>query len=561
MSNQNQVTGKIPALRTYAQDLENTRQAKNLLPKVVAVSDSPIKTQINIPKAVPKPNTTPPVATLKRVPEKGLIDVTKELNDLGTKIIVDNEDAAIATVITDTKRDRFKLFPAIINSLNNWLSNQKSERRRKAIPKYTIPQTTRRQGVIQKATSNTGKAATADFHNLQERIKQRTEEVIEETEGKTIWTPDTEPGYLLLEETNFSPVTNVTIEPRKSYYTEMARLEAEENEMSEEESERSDEDEDTTNVWENSETTETSAEELSSETDVPTWETPVTTPEPIKTETTRPSVATVTAPVVEATPTPDEPIAAPVVSPVVETKTRLIPPKPKLQDKSSFWYQLQHLNTNTLALIISAFILVVVVGVIVIQIFLNQEKAALPAIPPTPESLLLNTNLNLIINGSNNGSDLTVALNNLKPMGPEIIQAVIMDSAPTNNPTSPVTVLNLLDSTIEKNLAQSISVLRFGYTSEQQPFILMKVSSTVVAQGGMLLWEKNLYNDLAKIFTLDPIPQSSNLNFSDSTFAGRDVRLIKQPSGSEMLIYGLINNTVIITTTSSSYRELSILIK
>jgi hypothetical protein len=136
-----------------------------------------------------------------------------------------------------------------------------------------------------------------------------------------------------------------------------------------------------------------------------------------------------------------------------------------------------------------------------------------------------------------------------------------MEVASTNNPMSPVTVLNLLGLDVEKNLAQSISVLRFGYTSEQQPFILMKVPNTIVAQGGLLLWEKNLYADLAKVFVLDPIPQSSNLNFSDSTFAGRDVRLIKQPSGSENLIYGLINNTVIITTTSSSYRELSILIK
>ena len=544
MPNQNQVPGKIPALRTYAQDLEDTRNSKNLSPKVVAIDEPQAPTKIVAHKVAPiiSSKSTASTPTIKRAPEKGLIDVTKELNDLGTKIIVDNEDAASATIITDTKHDRFKLFPAILSSLNNWFSNQKTERRKKAIPKYTIPQTTRRQGLIQKATSNTGKTATGDFRDLQERIKQRSDEVVEiETEGKTIWTPDTEPGYLLLPETNASPITNVIVEPRKSFYTEIALREEEEREDLETDEE--------TSVWENPEMDDVQIEEPETETSVPAWE-----PKEIIPET----------PILEVVP-PTIPVAPPQVKeiplPVAEPKTRLIPPKPNHSANHSFWRQLHDLNTNTLALIISAFVLLIVASVIVIQIYLNQEKTTVTNLPLAPESLLLNTNLNLITNSTNAGPDLITALNNLKPTGQELIQAAFIEAASNNNPMAPVTVLNLLGLDLEKNLAQSISELRFGYTSEQQPFILMKVPNTIVAQGGLLLWEKNLYTDLAKIFVLDPIPQSSNLNFSDSTFAGRDVRLIKQPSGSEILIYGLINNTVIITTTSSSYRELSILIK
>jgi len=562
MANQNQVPGKIPALRTYAQDLEDTRHAKNIASKVVAVDEPSVVIKVaahhKVAQVAPIINKKSPPTSIKRAPEKELIDVTKELNTLNTKIIVDNEDAASATVITDTKRDRFKLFPAILSSLNNWFSNQKKSRREKAVPKYTIPQTIRRKGLIQKATSNTGKTVTADFNNIQERVRQRSDEVVEteEVEGKIIWTPDTEPGFLLLEKTSTSPIINVWVEPRKSYYKEMPILEEIEDQETDEDISR----------WDNQE--ETPATEIGPEENIYTWEAEnnleaekmmVDTPKPevVVLEVAEPAQVLKTAPlsVQEVLETDDVEEIGP--------QTRLIPPKPKLSRhiNNSLWRQLHDLNTNTLALLISAFILLGVASIFVIQIFLNQESETIPNIISAPPSLLLNTNLNLIINSSNNGSNLITSLNNLKPTGQEIVQAVFMEAAPDNTSMLPVVVLNLLGLDVEKNLAQSISELRFGFTSEGQPFILMKVPNTIVATGGLFLWEENLYADLSKIFVLDPIPQSSNLNFSDSTFAGRDVRLIKQPSRSELLIYGLINNTVIITTTSSSYRELSILIK
>jgi len=562
MANQNQVPGKIPALRTYAQDLEDTRHAKNIASKVVAVDEPSVVIKVaahhKVAQVAPIINKKSPPTSIKRVPEKELIDVTKELNTLNTKIIVDNEDAASATVITDTKRDRFKLFPAILSSLNNWFSNQKKSRREKAVPKYTIPQTIRRKGLIQKATSNTGKTVTADFNHIQERVRQRSDEMAEteEVEGKIIWTPDTEPGFLLLEKTSTSPIINVWVEPRKSYYKEMPILEEIEDQETDEDISR----------WDNQE--ETPATEIGPEENIYTWEAEnnleaekmmVDTPKPevVVLEVAEPAQVLKTAPlsVQEVLETDDVEEIGP--------QTRLIPPKPKLSRhiNNSLWRQLHDLNTNTLALLISAFILLGVASIFVIQIFLNQESETTPNIISAPPSLLLNTNLNLIINSSNNGSNLITSLNNLKPTGQEIVQAVFMEAAPDNTSMLPVVVLNLLGLDVEKNLAQSISELRFGFTSEGQPFILMKVPNTIVATGGLFLWEENLYADLSKIFVLDPIPQSSNLNFSDSTFAGRDVRLIKQPSRSELLIYGLINNTVIITTTSSSYRELSILIK
>jgi len=603
MSNQNQALGKIPTLRTYAQDLEDTRHAKSPSPRVVSIDETAFPNKVPARNKEPFVNKPTRGTVIQPISEKELVGFSKQPNTLVEKIIVDNEDAGEATVITDTKHNRFKLFPAIIISLNNWFSNQKKLRHQKAIPKYTLPQTTRRKGLIQRATSNTGKTATADFRYLQERIKHRSEEIgvagktiwtpdtepvfllldevrnspvtdeKEEVAGKTIWTPDTEPVFMLLDEVRNSPVTNVIIEPKKSHYTEMFMTEDVEDQETDE----------NVSVWENQELPEISQRETEPEESVSTWETEEVTveivqpeivvPEEVTVEIVQPEIVVpeeVTVEIVQPEIVVPEEIYPPIPV-VVETnvpekqkvETQLIPPRPKLgrSTKVSFWRQLHGLNTNTLAFIISSFILIVIASIFVIHILLTRESSPNPGLSPAPESLLLNTNLNLIINSMNGRSNLINSLLALKTTRPEIVQAAYAEVFPSNNLVPPVEVLNLLGLDLEKNLAQSIEELRLGFTSEQEPFILMKVPDIIVAQGGLLLWEENMYTDLGKVFVLDPIAQSSDLNFSDSTFAGRDVRLIKQPSGSELIIYGLINNTVIITTTSSSYRELSILIK
>ena len=158
-----------------------------------------------------------------------------------------------------------------------------------------------------------------------------------------------------------------------------------------------------------------------------------------------PPVTEITPPIVAAT-------ATPVATPAVEPKTRLIPPKPKPSHGSnnSFWRQVHDLNTNALALVISAFVLIIVASIIAVQIYLNQEKAPVTNQISAPESLLLNTNLNLIVNSTNDRASLLADLNNLKPTGQEIVQVAFMEATPANNQVSPVSVLNLLGLDIEK---------------------------------------------------------------------------------------------------------------
>lgn len=571
MSNQNQVPGSIPALRTYAKDLEDTRQAKNLIAKVVSASD------VDSGKRVPTP-PKPIREKVERRPEakkqepliKAKPVASKKTQNAKILVEVDNEDAADATVITDTKKDRFRLLPSLLRSINNWFSDHKEARRRKAVPKYTVAETTRRKGVIQKATSKTGKAATADFRNLQERIKNRSEEeMVVSQSGQTFWTPDTEPGFLLLEEDNEPQVTNVVIEPRRSIHTNAATLEDfTEDEINEDdlrwEAEANPEPAKDVGPRQ-SEVTEPETKTQPEPEPEQTWEESVPEPEVAPTPQAvtienEPTEVQIEPTIVEPEPeTPEETVLVPVISDEEKT-TRLIPPKPKRYIDITFWQQLKELNTNALALVISIVILIIASSVFVVQVLLNRDVSPEAEVAPTVESLLLNTELKLLVRNDVSAQSLISSISAEQANVTGIVQIAFVEAFPSNQPLLPSTLIDQLELNTETNLAQSTEELRFGYTSTAQPFILMKVPNTMVAQGGLLIWEKNLYSDFSKVFGLNPTSQSVS-NFTDSTFAGRDVRSIKQPNGDDMLIYGIINNTVIITTNSDSYRELSILIK
>ncbi len=94
--------------------------------------------------------------------------------------------AGPATIITDTKKDRFRLFPAIGDSLKKWFEDNKKNFLTKKTPKYTVPETTRRKGVIQKATSKTGTFVASDHSLIYKRIKERDQETKERVASNDI---------------------------------------------------------------------------------------------------------------------------------------------------------------------------------------------------------------------------------------------------------------------------------------------------------------------------------------------------------------------------------------
>ena len=126
MDTQNQHPSKLPPLRTYARDLEAKRKEKGIAPEPEAVTAEAPAPKESFLKKKPKVVSMPPIVAMptpkkeeRRAPLPGSIKKITSANatSSNTTFIVDNEDAAAATIITDTKRDRFKLFPAIVSSI------------------------------------------------------------------------------------------------------------------------------------------------------------------------------------------------------------------------------------------------------------------------------------------------------------------------------------------------------------------------------------------------------------------------------------------------------------
>src|SRR3990167_4493728 len=126
MDTETKAPTKLAAIRTYAKDLDSNRNHKASAaaePVVVETAEQMVKepvrasdtlttkvSRVEVPAPKPAPKKVPKVPALK--------PITPTKND--PTIIMDNEDGAAATIITDTKHGEFKLIPAIINSIRDW---------------------------------------------------------------------------------------------------------------------------------------------------------------------------------------------------------------------------------------------------------------------------------------------------------------------------------------------------------------------------------------------------------------------------------------------------------
>lgn len=539
---------KLAAIRTYAKDLDTKRNDKTVTPtaqSVPAVNEAPIVekhvrasdtlttevTKAPAPTPIPKPKPEPKKPDA--VPALKPITPTKK----DPTIIVDNEDAAPATIITDTKRGEFKLIPAIINSIRSWFSAKQQDYKAKKIPKYTVPDTTRRKGIIQKATSKSGKFAAADFSSIQERILERkaaaakTKEDVDEPE--TIWTANTEPGFpLLTEATVPQQVSNVQVVSRKSFralpeeivVTAPAPVIVPEPELVPEVAEPND------NRW-----------------SAPVQE---ATPAP-----TLPAVAVVDEPIPSSAPEPEEIIVE--EEPVVPEPEPELVPEPAQPETKKGRFSLLKVNTNTLTIFVSG--VVVIFAVLSATVYFAFYKdSTFVSNTPVPETLLTNTEVRPLVLYTISADSIIEAFTSMQNER-GTTQGVFMYTSTigSTETVSPTELLSALELVIAPDFAQTISAVRVGYIN-QAPYLVLKIKNETAAQGGLLMWEDTMYTDLMPVLSLAP---ETTDTFLDATISGTDVRVLKNTNGSERLLYGLVSDTIVITTNSASYAQLTTLIK
>lgn len=131
------------------------------------------------------------------------------------------------------------------------------------------------------------------------------------------------------------------------------------------------------------------------------------------------------------------------------------------------------------------------------------------------------------------------------------------------NPASTEAVLATLDLRVEPALTRSIKDVTFMMISNK-PAIVLEVTSYDSSFGGLLLSEQNLSGELAPLFgprvnvTYKPGVGTVSPEFVDELADNHDVRVLKDETENERLVYGFIDqNTVIIAPDRETFSSLA----
>ena len=263
MDNKNSSPNKLAGLRTLAKDQEkNTGIKNNIPPAVVApvatvvtapkltsidreigkINKGDQKPEIASPTPIPKPTPiTPPTPIPKPITATNPISkVTNSDKSLATEKVPTEPQkipkpksssqvatSAQATIITDTKQPQSGFFSSIINAIKSlFISTTPKTIVVKEIPKPIPPVVTeRKKEVVETPKWQTEKETLPVTIIPSDKIEPKLDQKVklEEPKSKTTWTPNTETGFLLLNDPN-KHIINVQVVPRTNFYTSQREI-------------------------------------------------------------------------------------------------------------------------------------------------------------------------------------------------------------------------------------------------------------------------------------------------------------------------------------------------
>ncbi|NCN12013.1 hypothetical protein GW937_01695 [Candidatus Kaiserbacteria bacterium] len=483
--------------------------------------------------AATHPNRVPAFHELKnsiKAIQENIVVAPKDENKKETKPptkIVRPSHAVIGfdtAIITDTKSDGFKLIPSVIDSIRSWFKKLSDGKKQKEIPKYTVVETSRRKGVIQRATSKTGTIFSADNETIKEQIRRRQlqdeaeakeQEVIEEDGAETIWSPFTEIGFSLLEAPEITPIVtkNVVVSYKKSVTKTDTNL-AETAPVL---------------LLEKKVTKNFSDEEL----DEKRWDTT--------------DVENFTKQRQHSVSNPEEEISSP------ENAANEALPLATSQSK----YLLLGLDTNTLTVLLLTVVICVVAIIFattVIMEKINQVDKTTSEIVVTATPILSTKNI----------TSIPLSVQDLKQI-PILLKTTIASSDPAEiteyvfvssigEEIGAAYLFELLGFTTMPILRQSLTAIHFVSNNNQsKPAILLTFTNEDAVRGGLLNWETTMQSDLR---TLYDIPSGKTALFTDEKIAATDVRALRK-NGTIILMYSIVNSTTaVITATSEDFTQI-----
>ncbi len=172
-------TKNISPIRTFAQDAAFMKgQRRDDSPKipekeivVPAVEEEVVPVVPDLPKITPVTKALAPRKILEEAPivhhvaRDKQIDLTDEVSQINTQrkssILSDGPDGfdgdragSSGTIIRDTKRKRFRLFPAMIEAVVGWATNQKVNFENRKPPTHAVSTAESRKDIIEAAVQH-----------------------------------------------------------------------------------------------------------------------------------------------------------------------------------------------------------------------------------------------------------------------------------------------------------------------------------------------------------------------------------------------------------------------
>jgi hypothetical protein len=217
-------------------------------------------------------------------------------------------------------------------------------------------------------------------------------------------------------------------------------------------------------------------------------------------------------------------------------------------------------------LVILGVLLLLVGGGGITAAYWFMSKSAIPTTISTQGILTPDSTTQL--SGSGPSLMRAFAAETQKPLPPDAVELVYASTATTSADGTMLTPsmggnfiaqLSLAaPSILLRNIDPSsvAGVVHAG--SETRPFFLLKVVSYDRTFSGMLTWESTMRQDLVSLYPLNQInpslaPSSDN-QFSDEVVASHDTRVLRDSTGTTLLIYGYVDKqTLIIARNEAAF--------
>ena len=470
------------------------------------------------------------------------------------------------SIITDRKRERFKLFPAMAEAFRGWLGDTKetvSEMTESKEPVAVVTPASERKGLIVQAAEQSARAPRDDRRNLLERFaKTKPKQLSEHKDTLKIKKREEVP-----------PPTWTHIKDDEAKKTDAAKAAETALKAAAPVSGPARE---TIAAPVPQPVPASAAPQQSAEVPVPAATPPAAAEavpavaEPVA-PTTTPIPETIPA-AIPATEIPPEPVAEPAVTDIPTPVPAYVPPAtptaapkaPAVQTRSSLVFSPWRVGA-----VITFSVLLGVSGAL--WFFGSGDKETpIRFIEETSIVSLIGADVQIAVPLGTNANEFQRNLLAAEPPG----GAAVAELYPTSNisgeaiPAAPEQILTILDLQAPRSFIRSITAINFGFYRDSEPFIIMKTTAFDVAFGGILEWERAMSADLSPFFgapvsgTFDPQARSASQirepYFVDVVVNNLDARVLTDETQKERIIYTFTDrNTILITTDEATLEALA----